>query len=81
MKFKYRLKDPGSIPVNNYSANVSVKQVGDTSNVTFKGAFLGFMLLSAYIPYEILTFLKIEHLKKICTKGHVLGHRSAFGHI
>ena len=39
MKFKYRLKNPGSIPVNNYSANVSVKQVGDTSNVTFKGAF------------------------------------------
>ena len=39
MKFKYRLKNPGSIPVNNYSANVSVKQVGDASSVTFKGAF------------------------------------------
>ena len=39
MKFKYRLKNPGSIPVNNYSANVSVKQVGNSSSVTFKGAF------------------------------------------
>ena len=39
MKFKYRLKNPGSIPVNNYSANISVKQVGTTSKITFKGAF------------------------------------------
>jgi hypothetical protein len=39
MKFKYRLKNPSSIPVNNYSANISVMQVGSTSKVTFKGAF------------------------------------------
>tara|TARA_A100001011_G_scaffold383812_1_gene455555 strand:+ start:702 stop:1211 length:510 start_codon:yes stop_codon:yes gene_type:complete len=39
MKFKYRLKNPASIPVNNYSAQVSVTSNGDDSKVTFKGAF------------------------------------------
>ena len=39
MKFKYRLKNPSSIPVNNYSAYISVKQIGSKSKVTFKGAF------------------------------------------
>jgi hypothetical protein len=39
MKIKYRLKNPGSIPVNNYSANISVQQDGAISKVTIKGAF------------------------------------------
>ena len=39
MKIKYRLKNPSTIPVNNYSANISVKKVGKISKVSYKGAF------------------------------------------
>ncbi len=36
---KYRLKNPGNIPVNNYSARLSIQKNGNTSKVVLKGAF------------------------------------------
>ena len=38
--FKYRLKNPGDIPLNNYSARLRVEEI-DSENVkiTYKGAF------------------------------------------
>ena len=37
--FKYRLKIPGNIPVNNYSARLSIQENGNASKVVLKGAF------------------------------------------
>ncbi len=39
MRLKYRLKNPASIPVNNYSAQIIVQEDNGKSIVTFKGAF------------------------------------------
>lgn len=39
MRLKYRLKNPASIPVNNYSAQIIVQDNNEKSIVTFKGAF------------------------------------------
>ncbi len=36
---KYRLKNPGDIPVNNYSARLSIQKNGNASKVVLKGAF------------------------------------------
>lgn len=39
MSLRYRMKDPGPVPVNNYSAQISVATVGSGSMVNWKGAF------------------------------------------
>lgn len=39
LSLRYRMKDPGPIPVNNYSAQISVATVGSGSIVNWKGAF------------------------------------------
>ncbi len=39
MSLRYRMKDPGPVPVNNYSAQMSVAAVGTKTMVNWKGAF------------------------------------------
>ena len=39
MMLRYRMKDPGPVPVNNYSAAISVVAQGSGSLVQWKGAF------------------------------------------
>ena len=39
MMLRYRMKDPGPVPVNNYSAAISVVSQGSGSLVQWKGAF------------------------------------------
>jgi hypothetical protein len=39
MSLRYRMKDPGPVPVNNYSAQISVAAVGAGAMVNWKGAF------------------------------------------
>ncbi len=39
MSYKYRMTDPGPVPVNNYTSTISVAAKGEGSVVTWKGAF------------------------------------------
>ncbi|MBU3693832.1 MAG: SRPBCC family protein [Rhodocyclaceae bacterium] len=39
MSLRYRMKDPGPLPVNNYSAQMGVASVGSGAMVNWKGAF------------------------------------------
>ncbi|WP_028312989.1 SRPBCC family protein [Derxia gummosa] len=38
-KYGYRMKDPGPVPVNNYTSTISVSGSGATSTVEWRGAF------------------------------------------